>query len=175
MACFQARQYLSIGRKYGKKIALAELQTMAKRWGLQLTADELEKLLPGVNVSYNQIMELRRLSRTAPRRQLVSSLLELKKGNRPMTPTELSYLSTTEALSGLRRKEFSSAELAQACLNRIESLDGKLHSFITVTSDLALERARKAKHELGEFADSLSVAVELSSNTSYHPFCRGNR
>ena len=39
-------------------------------------------------------------------------------------------------------------ELAQACLERIESVDGKLHSFITVTADLALEQARKAEQEL---------------------------
>jgi Asp-tRNA(Asn)/Glu-tRNA(Gln) amidotransferase A subunit family amidase len=92
-----------------------------------------------------------------------------------MTPPELSRLGIAQASSGVRRKEFSPVELAQTCLKRIESLDGKLHSFITVTADLALEQARKAEHELGEFADSLSVAVELSSNTSYHPFWRGNR
>ena len=65
-----------------------------------------------------------------------------------MTPTELSHLSITEASSGLRRKEFSLVELAQACLERIESVDSKLHSFITVTADLALEQARKAEQEL---------------------------
>jgi len=65
-----------------------------------------------------------------------------------MTPTELSHLSITEASSGLRRKEFSLVELAQACLKRIESVDSKLHSFITVTADLALEQARKAEQEL---------------------------
>ena len=65
-----------------------------------------------------------------------------------MAPTELSYLSITEAANGLRRKEFSPVELAQACLERIESIDGKLHSFITVTADLALEQARNAEQEL---------------------------
>ncbi len=33
-----------------------------------------------------------------------------------MAPTELSYLSITAAANGLRRKEFSPVELAQACL-----------------------------------------------------------
>ena len=65
-----------------------------------------------------------------------------------MTPAELSYFTITEASSGLRRKEFSPVELAQACLKRIESIDGNLHSFITVTADLALEHARKAEQEL---------------------------
>ena len=65
-----------------------------------------------------------------------------------MISTELLYLSITEAARGLRRKQFSPVELAQACLKRIESIDGKLHSFITVTGDLALEQARKAEQEL---------------------------
>ena len=65
-----------------------------------------------------------------------------------MTPTELSHLGITEAANGLRRKDFSPPELAQACLKRMESVDGKLHSFITVTADLALEQAQKAEQEL---------------------------
>ena len=44
-----------------KDTTLAELQTMADRSGLQLTDEDLEKLLPGVNRSYNQILELRDL------------------------------------------------------------------------------------------------------------------
>ena len=70
-----------------------------------------------------------------------------------MTSTELCYLSITEAARGLRRKEFSATELARACLERIESIDHKLHSFITITADLALEQARKAEQELGAGRD----------------------
>jgi hypothetical protein len=44
-----------------KEITLVELQTMAVRSGLKLTDQELEKLLPGVNRSHNQILELREL------------------------------------------------------------------------------------------------------------------
>jgi hypothetical protein len=44
-----------------KEITLAELQTIAERSGLKLTEAELEKLLAGVNRSYNQILELRAL------------------------------------------------------------------------------------------------------------------
>jgi len=65
-----------------------------------------------------------------------------------MAPSQLADLSITEAASGLRRKEFSPSELTRACLERIESIDHKLHSFITVTADLALEQARKADQEL---------------------------
>jgi aspartyl-tRNA(Asn)/glutamyl-tRNA(Gln) amidotransferase subunit A len=70
-----------------------------------------------------------------------------------VTPTEISYLSIVEASIGLRRKEFSPVELVQACLKRIERLDGELHSFITVTANLALEAARKAEQELSSGTD----------------------
>jgi Asp-tRNA(Asn)/Glu-tRNA(Gln) amidotransferase C subunit len=44
-----------------KEITLAQLQKMMKRSGLNLTDEEVEKLLPGVNRSQNQISELREL------------------------------------------------------------------------------------------------------------------
>lgn len=60
----------------------------------------------------------------------------------------LSYLSITEAAGGLRCKKFSPVELAEACLKNIAALDGKLHSFITLTADLALQQARQSEQEL---------------------------
>ena len=65
-----------------------------------------------------------------------------------MTTSELCYLTITEAAAGLRAKRFSPVELTKACLERIESIDGKLHSFITVTGALALEQARQAEQAL---------------------------
>jgi hypothetical protein len=50
-----------MGKNMSKEITLAELQTMAERSGLQLTDEELERLLPGVNRSHHQILELREL------------------------------------------------------------------------------------------------------------------
>jgi aspartyl-tRNA(Asn)/glutamyl-tRNA(Gln) amidotransferase subunit A len=61
---------------------------------------------------------------------------------------ELVYLTIAEAAAGLRRKEFSSLEITEACLKRIAALDSKLHSFISVTADRALESARQADQEL---------------------------
>ena len=61
-----------------KNITLLELQSMAARSGLQLTDEDLEKLLPGVNRSYNQILELRGLitDRAEPAAAFVASLTE---------------------------------------------------------------------------------------------------
>jgi aspartyl-tRNA(Asn)/glutamyl-tRNA(Gln) amidotransferase subunit A len=60
----------------------------------------------------------------------------------------LSYLTLAAATDGLRRNEFSSVELTEACLERTGRLDSKLHSFITLTADAARERAKQADQEL---------------------------
>ena len=65
-----------------------------------------------------------------------------------MTTDNLFYLTITEAAAGLRRKDFSPVELTKACLARIEAIDGTLHSFITLTADLALRQAEQAEKEL---------------------------
>jgi Ca2+-binding EF-hand superfamily protein len=44
-----------------KEITLAQLQTIVGRSGLKLSNEEIEKLLPGVNRSHHQILELREL------------------------------------------------------------------------------------------------------------------
>ncbi len=65
-----------------------------------------------------------------------------------MARDELSYLTITEAAAGLRRGEFSPVDLTEACLRRIEVLDQKLHSFITVTAELARVQAGEAEREI---------------------------
>ncbi|WP_129141878.1 Asp-tRNA(Asn)/Glu-tRNA(Gln) amidotransferase subunit GatA [Modicisalibacter coralii] len=50
----------------------------------------------------------------------------------------------TELAAALAAGEFSSRELTEALLARIDRLDGELNSFITVTADAALEAADRA-------------------------------
>jgi aspartyl-tRNA(Asn)/glutamyl-tRNA(Gln) amidotransferase subunit A len=70
-----------------------------------------------------------------------------------MTTSDLCYLTIAEAAAGLREKKFSPVELTKACLQRIAAIDGRLHSFITLTADLALEQARRAEQELRQGRD----------------------
>jgi aspartyl-tRNA(Asn)/glutamyl-tRNA(Gln) amidotransferase subunit A len=70
-----------------------------------------------------------------------------------MEPSEICYLTIAEAAAALRRKEFSAVELTDALLARIEIIDGKLHSFITLTADLARRQARQADQELRSGTD----------------------
>ena len=61
--------------------------------------------------------------------------------------TDLCYLTIAEASAGLRRKDYSPVDLTEACLGRIEALDGKLHSFVTITAERARAQARQAEQE----------------------------
>ncbi len=53
-------------------------------------------------------------------------------------------LTLAELAAGLRAGDYSSVELTEAFLERIESLDPQLHSFISVTGERALAQARAA-------------------------------
>jgi aspartyl-tRNA(Asn)/glutamyl-tRNA(Gln) amidotransferase subunit A len=60
------------------------------------------------------------------------------------------HKSVVELQRGLRAREFSSVELVTACLARIEALDDRLNSVITVTAEQALDQARVADRRLAE-------------------------
>src|SRR5258706_1224670 len=64
--------------------------------------------------------------------------------------TSLTQLSLTEAQSALRKGDVSSRELTRAALDRISALDGKLHSFLHVAAESALQQADLADHTLTE-------------------------
>lgn len=57
---------------------------------------------------------------------------------------ELHQLSTQQLIDGLSSKQFSSVELTEHFLHRIEQLDNQINSFITVTASQALEQAKQA-------------------------------
>jgi aspartyl-tRNA(Asn)/glutamyl-tRNA(Gln) amidotransferase subunit A len=58
-----------------------------------------------------------------------------------------------EAAARLRAREVSALELAQDSLRRIREEQPRLNAFITVTEELALERARRADEELARGLD----------------------
>ncbi|HET8564094.1 MAG TPA: amidase [Candidatus Binatia bacterium] len=66
---------------------------------------------------------------------------------------DLYDLSITDTARAIRRKEISPVELTQASLDRIHSIDHRLHSFITVTADRALQQAQQAERELRSGTD----------------------
>jgi aspartyl-tRNA(Asn)/glutamyl-tRNA(Gln) amidotransferase subunit A len=58
-----------------------------------------------------------------------------------------------QAAARLRAREVSALELAQESLRRIREAQPRLNAFITVTEELALERARRADEELARGID----------------------
>ena len=73
-----------------------------------------------------------------------------------------------ELAAGLAKGEFSSRELTDAYLKRIETLDGKLNSFITVTADAA-----RADADAGDAARRAGTAGRLTGVPFAHKdiFC----
>lgn len=63
--------------------------------------------------------------------------------------SELHYLELTALAAELRARRLSPVEVTRAMLDRIAALDGRLHSYATLTADLALEQARQAEVEIG--------------------------
>ena len=66
---------------------------------------------------------------------------------------ELCDLTITDASNGLHQKKFSSRELTNACLKRIESVDGKINAFITTCADKAINNAEAADKRLSQNAE----------------------
>ena len=64
------------------------------------------------------------------------------------TPTELHYLTIGEAAPLIAAGDLSPVELTRAYLDRIAAIDGRLDSYVTLTSELALSQARQAEAEI---------------------------
>ncbi len=60
----------------------------------------------------------------------------------------LNQLTISQAVKGLLKKDFSSVEITQACLDRISERNGEVNAFITITEELALEEAKKADQSI---------------------------
>ncbi|MDL1873383.1 Asp-tRNA(Asn)/Glu-tRNA(Gln) amidotransferase subunit GatA [Deltaproteobacteria bacterium PRO3] len=63
---------------------------------------------------------------------------------------ELHHLTLAEAAEKLRKKEVSSLELTQATLKRIEAVDPKVESYLTVTPETALAQAKATDQKLSQ-------------------------
>lgn len=76
--------------------------------------------------------------------------------------TDLHRLSIRELANGLKEKHFSSVELTQHYLNRIEKIDGRINSYITVTSEQALQDAHAADQALQSGQTHLLTGIPIA-------------
>src|SRR5437588_1368887 len=62
--------------------------------------------------------------------------------------SDLHFLTIAQASRLIAARELSPVELIETLLERIEAIDAQIHSYITITADLALQRAREAETEI---------------------------
>ena len=74
---------------------------------------------------------------------------------------ELWQLTIHAAGEGLRRRKFSSVELTRSCLDRIEQVEDRVKSFVTVTEKVALEQAESADRILASGAISPLTGIPM--------------
>ena len=92
--------------------------------------------------------------------------------------SELHYETLARVSDLIRRRKLSPVEATQAILARIEQLDGQYRSYVTVTADRALERAKLAEAEIarGLWRGPLHgapIAVKDLCNTTFAPTASG--
>src|SRR5262244_1142769 len=68
----------------------------------------------------------------------------------PMNRDDLCYESTVSLARGIRAGEVSPREAVNAYLERIEHVDPRVHSYLHVAADRALQAARRAEQALAE-------------------------
>ena len=84
-----------------------------------------------------------------------------------MDKAGIPFLSASELSELIKKREVSPVEAAEAYLERIEALNGKLHAYLTVCGDEALRAAREAEQALarGEYRGPMhGVPVALKDH-----------
>ena len=74
----------------------------------------------------------------------------------------LTDLTIAQACAGLRRRDFSAAELAQAHIDAAEALNPRLNAFITLTPELALNQAAGADMALADGSAGPLAGIPLA-------------
>src|SRR5438309_2085237 len=79
----------------------------------------------------------------------------------------LPALTVHEAKEMLRKREFSSQQLTEAIFSRIEATDDKIHAYITLCRDAAVEQAKDADERLRKESNLpplLGVPIGIKDN-----------
>jgi aspartyl-tRNA(Asn)/glutamyl-tRNA(Gln) amidotransferase subunit A len=79
----------------------------------------------------------------------------------------LCALTLHEAREKLRKREFSSQELTDSVFRRIAETDDKIHAYLTLCRDAALEQAKQADQRLGQESNPvplLGIPIAIKDN-----------
>lgn len=73
---------------------------------------------------------------------------------------DLNKLTLVEAVKGIKEKKFSSTELTNDCLSRIEKLESTLNTFVSINKDSVLKKSKKI-----DFAKPLAgIPIAIKDN-----------
>lgn len=81
---------------------------------------------------------------------------------------DLNGLTITKAKKGLKEKKFSSVELTQAYLKRINEVENKIKAFVTVSEEEALKNAADADKKLAQGEDLPLLGIPLSIKDNFN-------
>jgi Asp-tRNA(Asn)/Glu-tRNA(Gln) amidotransferase A subunit family amidase/enoyl-CoA hydratase/carnithine racemase len=70
----------------------------------------------------------------------------------------------SKLLESFRGRELSPVELTEEVLRRIERLDGQLHSYLSVSPELALSQAREAEESYGDSSRSIPALLGVPTS-----------
>ncbi len=80
---------------------------------------------------------------------------------------DLHHLTVTSVKNDLQNKQYSAVELTKAYLNRIKTVDPKLHAFLTVTERTALKQAKHADTLLAQGFDAPLLGIPISIKDNF--------
>ena len=148
------------------EVTLAMIRDASALSGLELTEDEAEALVEGVNRNLQGYSELREyklengvappihFSTIVPGMQIdmverpfrMSSYTDLE---RPNDLEEVAFWPLAQLAELVKSRKVSSLELTQMYLGRLKRYNPKFNNTVTFLDDLALREARKADEEIG--------------------------
>ncbi|MBA3275992.1 MAG: Asp-tRNA(Asn)/Glu-tRNA(Gln) amidotransferase GatCAB subunit A, partial [Chloroflexia bacterium] len=79
-----------------------------------------------------------------------------------MTDNDLTRLTAAGVRTGLDAGDFSSVELTQAHLDRIEAVDGDVHAYLHVMRDVALAQAEAADARIASGSADVLTGVPIA-------------
>jgi len=80
---------------------------------------------------------------------------------------DIKKLTITQTLKDLKAKKYSSVELTQAYLDRIEHVDPTINAYVTVTNEEALKNAKAADEKRAQGSDAALLGIPLSVKDNF--------
>ena len=74
---------------------------------------------------------------------------------------DLWELNISDAFDGLHKKDFSSVELTESCLGRVNSTETKIQSFITITENVARNSAKEADLQIQQGSTEFLTGIPM--------------